>query len=197
MPASGAPKLSETFTEAIKLGFESKGLWTLVPWLLVPTFAVCILVANIWRCEIFAILARPGFLNVLGAMMVIGGLLSTVCINIMRETYAITGEKDFAAFLRKLNLFDQYLFWPQYVLLLQLSLVVYCLVVISAIVVFPTQTFVPYLVSCAFGFLFYVAVKTYGLVDMVRVLVWHRQDFREQWEAAEREAALRRQQGEG
>ena len=180
MADSEAPKLFDTFADTIKLGLESRGVKSLVPWLLLLTFGLSIFVASYWHAEVVALIGRPGLLTILSAMMVIGGLLSTVCINVMRETYAITGEKEFAHFLRGLKIFDQYLFWPQYVLLLQLSLVIYCLLTISSIVVLPSHWLVPYLVACNFGFLFYVAVKTYGLVDMVRVLVWHRQRFREQ-----------------
>lgn len=174
-----APTLLDTFSEAVILGIKKRKLRALVPWYLLLTLGAPITVVWYWNEDATRLLSDPKLLAVISGLMVVGGLLSSVCVNVMREVFSLVSEHKFATYLRELGLFNQYIFWPQFTLLLQLLLMMYCVAVIAAFVVLPTSHLLPYLVATAFGALTYVATKTYNLVGMVRVLVWHRQEFRD------------------
>lgn len=175
-----APTLLDTFSDAVVLSIRTRKLWSLIPWYLCLTIGVPIFIVWYWNDQATKLLAEPRIVTVLTAVMVVGGLLSSVCVNVMREVFSLVlAEQKFATYLRELGLFDQYIFWPQYTLLIQLVLMMYCVFLIAVFVILPDAQFVPYLVGITFGALLYVATKTYNLVGMVRVLAWHRQQFRE------------------
>lgn len=174
-----APTPLESFSEAVVLGIKRRMLWSLVPWYLL----VCVSVPNYvvwhWYAEAAPLLRQRETLAVMSGVMVVGGLLSSVCVNLMREVFSLVSEQSFAKYLRKLGLFNQYIFWPQFTLFMQLFLMIYCVLVIAVFAIVPTAYLLPYLVATSFGGLIYVTTKTYNLVGMVRILVWHRQEYRE------------------
>lgn len=184
-----APKLSETFVKAIQLAYKRRGLRALLPWWFATCFGVPIFL--VWQSAglIETELAmNKGIHTVFAAFLVLGGFLGAVSINVMREVYSLVSEPKFADYLREEGLFDQYIFWPQFVLIVQMSFIVAAVICTTLVVLAPLKGAVLYFLAVTIGLLGYSMSKTLGLIDMVRTLAWHRSDYQKQYDEELRKA---------
>jgi hypothetical protein len=185
-----APNFWKSFGEALTLSAQRRGFLAYVPWFLAvngAVAAVCILIAT-YRHASFS---NSDSVAALAAMMVAAGFLGAVSVGCMNQIFSTLNDSEFAGYLQLVNAFDQFLAWPQITLLVQIAYFVGCAMGILAISIFDAN-FLRVIVLCTMGTLtFYVSNKTWRLVDLLRILAWHRQDFSAQLNEARTERARR------
>jgi len=113
----------------------------------------------------------------LSGMMVVAGFLGAVSIGCMNQIFSTLSDGLFSDYLKEEGVFDQFLAWPQIILLIQMSYLVLC----AAGVLFvctTSQNFGRTIVLCELSTLtLYLTTKTWSLLDLLRILAWHRQDY--------------------
>ena len=170
----GSPRLSKTYLDALRLSFEKRGLIALVPWL----FIVTVILPLCTGTQIFEVLAlgqnNQSLIPVFSGLLVCGGFFCATSINLMSQVISILSNQQISDHLKKIGAFDQFIFWPQFTLLIQISFLMLNIVTIFSYITAPDSIFSQRLVFGALGFLIYTGLKTWNLVDLVRVLVWHR-----------------------
>ncbi|MGF1592505.1 MAG: hypothetical protein ACFCUW_04450 [Kiloniellaceae bacterium] len=121
--------------------------------------------------------SQPALTPAFAAILVMSGFLGSVSINVMREVFSLISQQEFSDYLKEEGVFDQYLFWPQATLLLQIMLIFSSAVLIFVYSIFGLEVSVVRLIIFVVGLMTYVVIKTWDLADMVRKLAWHRQEF--------------------
>ena len=111
------------------------------------------------------------------AIAVVAGFFGSVSVATIGQVQRMISEYPFSSYLRQEKLFDQFLFWPQFTLLLQISLL---LVSTSAAVLtklMDCEYLNKYFIAVDVGLLIYVCTKTWNLVDLIRQLTWHYEEY--------------------
>ncbi len=109
--------------------------------------------------------------------MVAAGFLGAVSVGCMNQIYSTLTDELFSDYLKEEHVFDQFLAWPQIILLIQMSYLFLCAAAIVLVCTTPWN-FVRILSLCELSVLtLYITTKTWSLVDLLRVLAWHRQDY--------------------
>ena len=116
-------------------------------------------------------------LATLSAMIVVGGLLIAVSVACMTQIYVTVSDPLFGDYLKEEDVFDQFLFWPQLTLLIQILYVI----VTSLGIVISLSTSDEFVrltnITAGIALLIYTTTKTWQLIDTLRLLGWHRQEY--------------------
>ena len=93
----------------------------------------------------------------------------------------MVSEYPFSSYLKDEGQFDQFLFWPQYTLMLQIGLLLASALAAISVRLVAFNSWNKYLISLDLGLLIYVCTKTWNLVDLVRKLTWYYEDYNRQF----------------
>lgn len=108
----------------------------------------------------------------ISAFMVLSGFLGGFSISAMTQIQTISSTYPFSSYLREEDLFDEFIFFPQFTISIQISAIAaQCASIIISL--FSTKTFDIFILTFNIFLLFYVITKTWQLVDLIRVLTWH------------------------
>jgi hypothetical protein len=69
------------------------------------------------------------------------------------------------------------LFWPQFALLLQITLLLASTIAAVLARLIDYDHLLKYFVAVDVGFLIYVCTKTWNLIDLIRRLTWHYEQY--------------------
>jgi hypothetical protein len=116
-------------------------------------------------------------IGALAAIAVIGAFLGSVSISAMTQVQQIVCEYPFSDYLKEEKVFDLYLFFPQFVLLMQLSLIIYSGLSSYCVVIGMVDTYKDEILLSNATLMLYVVTKTWGLVDLLREVAWHKQRY--------------------
>jgi hypothetical protein len=89
----------------------------------------------------------------------------------------MASEYLFSGYLRDEGLFDLFLFWPQFALLTQIGLILFSTLAAASVRLFNLDSFNQYLIAVDVGLLVYVCTKTWDLVELIRKLTWHYEEY--------------------
>ena len=115
--------------------------------------------------------------TILSAIAVVAGFFGSVSIAAIGQVQGMVCQYPFSGYLKEEGLFDQFLFWPQFALLLQIALLLVSTVFAAFIYVFNLSNWHAYVLAVDIGFLVYVCTKTWDLVDLIRRLTWHYEEY--------------------
>jgi hypothetical protein len=177
------PNFWQSFGEALALSAQRRGIRAYIPWFLMLILALG-LTLTVAALFLRAKVSNPDTIAALSAMLVTAGFLGAVSVGCMNQIFSTLTDQHFSEYLRTISAFDQFIAWPQLTLLIQMSYLFLCAMGIIAICIFD-ENIVRAIALCMLGALsIYVTNKTWKLVDLLRILAWHRQDFAQQLEAA-------------
>lgn len=171
-----APRLSQTFVEALKLGFRQRGLLAFIP--IVPS--VVLIVPQFGSEYVLNFIINKGHISlgpILGSMIVMGGFLGSVSINVLTQIFSLLNHEEFSDFLKEEGVLDIYLFWPQFSFIIQMAFIFASVFGFVSWTVFDVNEWIIRIILFVFGLLIYASIQTLGLIDMVRTLAWHRQNY--------------------
>jgi hypothetical protein len=166
------PNFWEVFSEAQRLSAKRLGVRAYLPWLL--TLLIALASTSAITVEIFVQpkVTTTDSIAALSAMIVVGGLLIAVSVACMTQIYITVSDGQFGDYLRTEKAFDQFL-----TLLMQIVLVVVSVAAVFACLLMD-ESFVHLLsIAVITGLLVYVTTKTWNLVEALRLLAWHRQEY--------------------
>lgn len=89
----------------------------------------------------------------------------------------MVSEYPFSSYMKSEQLFDRFLFWPQFTLLFQIGLLLFSAVMAVLIRLVEYDQWNKFVIAFDVGLLIYVCTKTWNLVDLVRRLTWHYEDY--------------------
>jgi hypothetical protein len=173
---SGSPNFWTLFSQALELSASKRSIMAFIPWWFLVCCALPVLLVYL-----IGPLLRPigsdSAAVTMSAVAVVGGFLGSVSIATMTQVQRMASEYPFSSYLRELHVFDLFLFWPQFTLLTQISLILFSTIGAAAIRAFNLDNFSGYIIVADIGLLVYVCTKTWRLVDLIRNLTWHYEEY--------------------
>jgi small-conductance mechanosensitive channel len=187
---------SEVFLSYLILDHQTRGMRAYAPWVLILCIGIPVGFANFAFQKLHGSPSATALPPVYAALLVVGGFLGAVSINIMGQTVGTVSEARFARYLKDIKAFDYFLFWPQMTLGIQLGLIATSLLSLISYFLAPSSRVTVYSTAVAFGLLAYSCIKTWSLIELLRQLAWHRQDYTAKLEdEIERQTTQRNQAG--
>jgi hypothetical protein len=176
--SGGFPSFWNTLREAQALSVRRRGwLIAYTPWLFLILFDGALLgswlLHNILKIEI----ATENSIQIFSGMMVVGGVLAAVSVACMNQIYVSVADPAFGDYLREEKVFEQLLFWPQFTLLIQIAFVIVCAIGLFLSLSVKLNGYLVFSVCCGVALMIYTAFKTWNLIETMRLLAWHRQDY--------------------
>jgi len=126
--------------------------------------------------------ARKRAMAVLSALAVVGGFLGSASVSISGQMQRMISEYPFSDYLRRIDLFDHFLFWPQFTLLIQIVNIALSGMLFICIIILQLDNLAILFIMIAFSFMLYTFSKTWGLIDLVRIVTWHYDDYKYSFE---------------
>ena len=171
------PHLAKSFLDAMGLAFRERSIVSVIPWfaalvLILPQYWVGDIISNIGESKIDIDMSPFS-----ASLLVMGGFFGAASVNVMREVFSLTSDKDFADYLKTENVLHIYLFWPQFTLLIQMTYIFISSMTIFTHIVFGVDEIAVRMFILNFGFMIYTILKTWQLISMVRELAWYRQVY--------------------
>ncbi|WFU28448.1 hypothetical protein QA649_20165 [Bradyrhizobium sp. CB1717] len=171
------PNFWSVLAEALGLSAERRGFWAYVPWWLTVCCALPLLAVFLMRNSLRPQITDGSIATVLAAIAVVAGFFGSVSVATIGQVQRMVAEYPFSSYLREERLFDQFLFWPQFTLLLQIALLLISAGLAAVTRLFEADGLNRYLIAVDVGLLVYVCSKTWRLVDLVRQLTWHYEQY--------------------
>ena len=169
----GAPNFAESFAKGIMRSAKRRSWLAFVPWWLGLCVATPIVYLRSDSVFVFTDEHVNYIVVLFSSFAVVGAFLGSISISAMVQIQKVASEYPFSDYLRDEDIFDQFIFFPQYILTIQLIFIIYsCL---SIMVVFSGIGFplIKYFIFIGFGLMIYISTKTWGLLDVIRKLMWH------------------------
>jgi hypothetical protein len=171
------PNFWTVFAEALGLSAARRGFFAYIPWWLVLCCAVPTLTVFLFSSSLRSQITDSNATTVFSGIAVVAGFFGSVSVATIGQVQRMISEYPFSSYLRDEKLFDQFLFWPQFTLLLQIFLL---LVSTSAVVLIRLMDYDclnKYFIAADIGLLIYVCTKTWNLIDLIRQLTWHYEQY--------------------
>lgn len=159
-----------SFLKTLDEAYRSDGLLAYFPWVfflttLGPTMAV-------WAIRgLDRNLSEAAFLAIAAAIMTVCGILAAVSISAMVQIQQIASTYPFSSYLEEEGLFDSFIFLPQFTFFVQISSAAAAVISIFIYAFSPDLNFE--LTISISGLFIYAAMKTFGLIDLIRIITWH------------------------
>lgn len=177
MPVDKCPNFWSLFAEALQLSATNRSVWAFVPWWLLVCCGVPCLLIFYFGAFLRSAIPDANAVTIFSAVAVVAGFFGSVSISTITQVQKMASEYPFSDYLREEKLFDQFLFWPQFTLLLQISLILLSTLAATLTRLVDYDIFNKYLIAIDVGLLFYVCSKTWNLVDLIRNLTWHYEQY--------------------
>lgn len=115
-------------------------------------------------------------ITALSAFMVLSGFLGGFSISAMTQVQTISSTYPFSAYLKDEDLFDEFIFFPQFAIGVQIiAITIQCISIIIVIFTPPRYDFLVLMYNIFL--LLYLVTKTWQLVNLIRVLTWHYENY--------------------
>ncbi len=146
--------------------------WWLIVCCLCPPIAVYFL-SSFLRTQV----SESNAITILSAVAVVGAFFGSVSIATMGQVQRMVSEYPFSSYLKQEGIFDLFLFWPQFALLMEVSLILFstCFALFVRLVEYDQAN--KSIIALDVGMLVYVCTKTWNLIDLVRRLTWHYEHY--------------------
>jgi hypothetical protein len=174
------PNFWEVFSDALRLSAGNRGILAYCPWLMIVCCSVPALLIYLCGSVIRPRILDGDAMTIFSAVAVVCGFFGSVSVATMGNVQRMVSEYPFSAYLRDEKLFDLFLFWPQFTLLIQIGLILFSICIGSLVRLTDFGEMTKYFTAVDVGLLIYVCTKTWNLVDLVRRLSWHYEDYNRQ-----------------
>jgi hypothetical protein len=177
------PKFLASYFEAMKVGVQTRGVIAIIPvWLLIGFSAGAAsaipLPSELWTDKqnwqvIVAIYA---------AMLTVNGLLLALSWGAFSRIHEqLVSTSEFAIFLKRTKLFNNYLFYVDWVHIAQLFALLFCAAAMfSSVIIAIPMSVHKAILGISIGFSIYAIRYAVNAVTMMHDLVWQRAVFEEQ-----------------
>ena len=170
---SAAPNFWETLSKSLMRSAKIRGIIAFFPWLLVTTTVASAMLA--WYFCLPRYSSGPEALTIISAMLTTTGFFGALTIFSMGHVMSTCLQYPFSGYLQDEDLLDEFIFFPQFVLFLQIVYISSCTFLVFFIGHLGRAG--DYALFVSGGLFVYITVKTWGLVDLMRKVSWHFADF--------------------
>lgn len=172
------PRFSVLFAKALQRSAAQRGLFAYIPYKLMAFFGLAIWIVwafSPWQPKD---LSSSNLLAIYAAFITAVGFLGALSIYGMSHVMSVCLRYPFSMFLQGEDLFDEFIFWPQYILLVQFL----CMLchVLSICISLLTDRYNDYVLASNVSFFLYTLLLTWNLIDLMRQVSWHFADFEKQ-----------------
>lgn len=171
------PNFWAIFAEALRLSATKRSAFAFLPWWLVVCCAIPVIGTYYLNPYLRAAIPDSSAVTVTSAIAVVGGFFGSVSIATMGHVQKMASEYPFSSYLREQKLFDLFLFWPQFTLLLQICLILFSTFAAAFMRLMDFDEFNKYVIALDLGLLAYVCTKTWNLIELIRNLTWHYEEY--------------------
>ncbi|MGA2895636.1 MAG: hypothetical protein ABSE22_22475 [Xanthobacteraceae bacterium] len=171
------PNFWEVFADALRLSAAKRGCLAYCPWWLITCCSVPALLVYLSGSIVRPRIGDSDAVTIFSAVAVVGGFFGSVSIATMGHVQRMVSEYPFSSYLKAEKVFDQFLFWPQFTLLIQIGLILFSICIALAVRLVELEELTKYFIAIDVGLLIYVCTKTWNLIDLVRRLAWHYEDY--------------------
>jgi len=170
-----APKFSETLAKSFQSAAKESGFSAYIPWHLLISFSLSTLffyyIAGNDKFE------PNGIVAVLSAYTAIGGFIGSASIAAMAQIHNICSQHPFSDYLKTENLLDLFLFQPQFIIIIQIFFFISSGFSAMFVLMSPDTVDLSTIIIVCSGLLVYSSIKTWTLIDLLRILTWHLADY--------------------
>lgn len=174
---SGPPNFWSLFAQALELSASRRSILAFCPWWLILCCVVPVGIVYFSGPFLRGQIPDSSAVTVFSSIAVVGGFFGSVSVATMGHVQKMASEYPFSGYLREQKLFDLFLFWPQFTLLAQICLVLLSTLAAVAVRLFDFDLLNKYLIAVDVGLLIYVCTKTWNLIDLIRNLTWHYEEY--------------------
>jgi hypothetical protein len=170
---NSCPNFWTLFAEALRLSAARRSGLAFIPWWLLTCCALPAVSIFFIGQSLRAQVSETNAVTIFSAVAVVSGFFGSVSVATIGQVQKMVSEYPFSSYLREEKLFDHFLFWPQFTLLIQISLILISTCGALVIRLVDLDHLNKYLIAVDVGLLVYVCTKTWNLVDLMRRLTWH------------------------
>ncbi|WP_137044245.1 hypothetical protein [Pseudolabrys sp. FHR47] len=187
---SSPPDFWEIFADALRSSARNRSWRAFFPWCLLLSVGVPVAAVVLLKQISSLTIGDDQSVTMLSSVAVVAGFLGSVSVATMTQVQRMVSEYPFSSYLKDENLFDQFLFWPQATLIFQIGLLLFSVLAAILVRIVPCINLNIYVVAVDVGLLIYVCTKTWNLIDLVRKLTWHYEDYNRLFKEFERRQKL-------
>ena len=171
------PSFAQLFAREIERSASRRGWRAFVPWWLITCLASPFIVNSYFGYFFNKTPQSADTVAILAALAVIGSFLGSTSIALTAHLQKIISEYPFSNYLKQESIFDSFLFWPQFTLLIQIICISVTILLASLIGIFNLVDYSGIFIVFAIFINIYAFEKTWKLVDLIRIATWHYEDY--------------------
>lgn len=171
------PRFSQLFAKELTRSTSRRGWRAFFPALLIFCIIVPISISFFCKDYLNKTFVAADAITIISSIAVIGSFLGASSVALTAHLQKIISEYPFANYLKEEDLFDSYLFWPQFVLLIQIICTSICVIFNVLIGVFNLVWLSSHFIIFSLFVILYAFVKTWQLIDLIRHVTWHYEDY--------------------
>jgi hypothetical protein len=171
------PSFSELLASEILRSTKNRGWRAYFPFLLIVCLFAPGVLLYIYGERMNSKLSISDAVTILSSISVIGSFLGAASVALTAHLQKIVSEYPFSNYLKSESMFDSFLFWPQFVLLIQIICTSLCIIFNVIIGVIGMPDISHYFIVYALFIMLYAFSKTWKLIDIIRIVTWHYEDY--------------------
>jgi hypothetical protein len=175
------PRFSHLFAKELMRSASRRGWRAFFPIVLILCVTTPIIISFFGKEYLNKNFAVADAITIISSIAVIGSFLGASSVALTAHLQKIISEYPFANYLKSEGLFDSYLFWPQFVLLIQIVCTSICVIFNVVIGVFNLAWLSSHLIIFSLFIIMYAFIKTWQLIDLIRHVTWHYEDYMSQY----------------
>ena len=171
------PSFPQLLVRETERSVSRRGWRALVPWWLILCLTSPLAINFYFGDKLNPSTQAADLIAILAAMAVVSSFLGATSIALTAHLQKMVSEYPFCNYLKKEGMFDAFLFWPQFTLLIQIICVSISILFACAIGIFGVIKFANFFIIFTLFFTVYTFTKTWNLIDLIRVVTWHYEDY--------------------
>lgn len=184
------PDFWEVFADALRSSARNRSWRAFLPWCLLLCLGIPVAIVELLKPIAALTVGDDQSITILSSVAVVAGFFGSVSVATMSQVQRMVSEYPFSSYLKDEGLFDQFLFWPQATLIFQIGLLLFSVLAAILVRIVPCVAVNVYVIAVDVGLLVYVCTKTWNLIDLVRRLTWHYEDYNRLFKEFERRQRL-------
>lgn len=167
------PSFAQLVAREIERSATARGWRAFIPWWLAICAAAPFVFEKFAEPYLNKEVSSSDAIAILAAIAVVSSFMGSTSIALTAHLQKVVSEYPFCNYLKEENLFDSFLFWPQFVLLIQITSVF--ISIASAVIVglFKGHIEFSFLIIMSVSITIYSFEKTWKLIDLIREATWY------------------------
>lgn len=172
-PDTRPPSFAQLIAREVERSASVRGWRAFVPWWLAVCLAAPFLIEKFAGPYVQKGVSSSDAVAILAAIAVVSSFMGSTSIALTAHLQKVVSEYPFCNYIKEEDLFDSFLFWPQFVLLIQIFSVFISIMSAVAVGLFKEYVDFSFLIIFSLFFTLYSFEKTWKLIDLIRKATWY------------------------